>query len=355
MTSVTLHIVQRMAPGGLEALVLELAQDLPGDQFVVSLEGDRDALLQDWPRLQLIDARFFALGKGPGVKPVIALQLARLIRRLCVQNVVTHHIGPLTYGGVAARLAGVQKLVHVEHDAWHYGEARRRVIGRTLLKVLRPKLVAVSATVADGLYQLSPQLKAQVINNGVNLERFHPSPRDEARRRLNLPLDAFVIGSAGRLEHEKGHDALIQAFAGLADRSVLAIAGRGSQGERLSRMAQDRGVADRVVFLGHCDDMASVYPAFDVFCLPSRFEGLPLAILEAQAVGVPVIATNVGSVVAALCPETGVSVPAGNIAELAAALGQRHDRTFARSPRAHVAARYDWRITIGKYFELIGA
>ena len=91
----------------------------------------------------------------------------------------------------------------------------------------------------------------------------------------------------------------------------------------------------------------------DVFCQPSRSEGLPLAVLEAQACGVPVVASAVGGLAAAVCPETGRLTQPDNPAALADALGATLDRPAAGSPRAFVAARFDWRQTLSSYANLM--
>jgi glycosyltransferase involved in cell wall biosynthesis len=344
-----------MAPGGLEALALQLAADLPGDQRIISLDGNTSALAKAWPRLAMVGERLSALGKLEGISPRLVVQLVRIMRRLHPCTVVTHHIGPLLYGGIAARLAGARDLIHVEHDAWHYRSTKRRWLGRIVLNLLRPRLVAVSPAIASELRHLVPGIEPKVIQNGVDLKRFAAGTRAEARLRLGLPAEAFIIGSAGRLEHVKGHDILIEAFARLQGHPILAIAGTGTQFEPLRRLARNRGVADRVVFLGHCDDMAAVYPAFDVFCLPSRFEGLPLAILEAQAAGLASVATNVGAVASALCPGSGIAVPADDPAAMAAALANLRDRVTRTSPRDFIAANFNWRTTLTQYAQLIGA
>ena len=99
----------------------------------------------------------------------------------------------------------------------------------------------------------------------------------------------------------------------------------------------------------HRDDVAELLPAFDVFCLPSRREGVPLAILEAQASGVPVVATDVGAVRDALCPETGRLVPSQDAAELARALSACLLSPATVSPRKFVEQCFDWDATVRRY------
>ena len=99
----------------------------------------------------------------------------------------THHVGPLLYGGLAARLAGIRRLVHTEHDAWHLTDPRRRRLQAGLVGLLRPCLVADAALVRDSAEAALPGRRYAVIGNGVDTHRFTPGDRDAARRVLGLP------------------------------------------------------------------------------------------------------------------------------------------------------------------------
>ena len=133
-------------------------------------------------------------------------------------------------------------------------------------------------------------------------------------------MAARIIGVAARLEEVKGVDVAIKALAHMRDRAMLAIAGTGSCEVALRALAVQMGVADRVMFLGHIDKMSGFYAAIDTLCLSSRHEGLPLSLLEAQACGIPVVATAVGGVASAVCPASGRLVASEDISALAEAL-----------------------------------
>lgn len=129
-----------------------------------------------------------------------------------------------------------------------------------------------------------------------------------------------TIGAVGRLVPQKGLDVLLRAIAEVpAARAILV--GQGDEEARLYTLAHELGVADRVSFLGWVDDPRRLLPSFDVFALPSRFEGFPLAVLEAQLAGVPVVAADVGSVGEAVIHDrTGLLVPPDDPQALAMAL-----------------------------------
>lgn len=322
MTGPVIHVVQHLSPGGLEVMALELAraQDVrPGGALVISLEGQAAEALAAWPRLQAERARLIFLGKRPGLDATLTWRLAALFRRLRPACVHTHHVGPLLYAGPAARLAGIGTRLHTEHDAWHLSDPRRRRLVRAALRLARPVLIADAPVVAANVHAAIGGALPRVVLNGVDTDRFVPRDRAAARAALGLPIDQAVIGIAARLERVKGVDVAIDALARLLGDAVLAIAGGGTEAAALRAQAAALGLGNRVRFIGVLDDMARFYPALDLLCVPSRDEGLPLAPLEAQACGVPVVGARVGGVAAALCPESGRLVAAEDPAALAAA------------------------------------
>ena len=335
-----LQVVQHLRPGGIETMVLELlGQSGPDrDVEIASLEGDTSGLIADWPRLARAGRRIHGLGKRPGLRPQTVLKLAGLMRRLGTQIVHTHHIGPLIYGGLAGRLAGVRRIVHTEHDAWHLAAPRRRRIEALALSLARPVLVADAGFVQRALAQAFPGRPAGLILNGIDTEHFVPGDRNAARQALGLPQGQPIIGCAARLEAVKGVDLLLAAFAKLSPPVHLAIAGDGAEARNLRAQAEESGIADRVHFLGRLDAMPLFYQALDVFCLASRAEGLPLSLLEAQASGVRVVAFDVGGSAEALCRHTGILVPSGDVGALALALARAIEAPLSGEPRRFVLA-----------------
>lgn len=319
-----IHVVQHLRPGGLEVMALELAraQARTVPTFVLSLEGTRAAAEQAWPRLREQSAQLLFLGKRPGLDGRLWIDLAHRFTKFEPRCVHTHHAGPLLYAGVAARLAGVRNRIHTEHDAWHLADARRRRLVQAALLIARPVLVADAPHVAGAVQQAIGGRLPRVILNGIDTDRFCPADRLIVRRALGLPHDAPVIGVAARLEHVKGVDIALEAFARLGMSATLAVAGDGSEREALENQAERLGIAKRVVFLGRVDAMPAFFSALDVFCLPSRAEGLPLSILEAQSCGVFVVASDVGGVAAGLSVQASMAVPPEQPERLASALRQ---------------------------------
>jgi len=359
MSETVIHIVQRMAPGGIENLVAEFmrsAGDL--DSHVISLEGGASDLIRAWPRLSALSDRLTAMGKDSGVFPTLVPRLVSLLRARRPTAVMCHGVGPLLYGGLAARLAGVPVRLQIEHDGWSLQSPKNIRLHRLGLGLAKSRLVAVSDAVSDVLQRLYPNHPIAMVNNGVDTERFRPADQTRSRLRLGLPTGVKLIGSIARLETVKGQDILVDAMARLegpdADQIHLALVGHGSQAEALKAQAAGLGLSDRIHFLGHRDDSAELLPCFDLFCLPSRAEGLPLAILEAQSVGLPIVASAVGGVPLAVFGPCSELTPPGDASALAAALMRGLERRIdPAQTREFVEQKYSLNTTLSAYRRLI--
>ena len=146
-----------------------------------------------------------------------------------------------------------------------------------------------------------PRERTSTIHNGVNCDLFRPRPaeRAEARRRLALPEDAWIVGGIGRLTHQKNFALFLEVAAAVLRTHAnvyFAIAGTGEDEPALRAQAAALGIAERVRFLGFTRDMAALYPTLDALLLTSRYEGLPITILEAMACGVPIVASRLDGI-----------------------------------------------------------
>jgi len=185
--------------------------------------------------------------------------------------------------------------------------------------------------------------------------------REEARGKLGLPGDRFLVGTVGRLEEQKGQKYLIDAAGRLSRdgrKVTLLIVGSGREEDRLRDQAVREGIGDAVLFLGTRRDLPELFRAMDVFAFPSLWEGFPIALLSAMAAGLPVIVTPVGGV-----PEVvkdgvnGLIVPAGDPAALAEAIWNAHENPVGASALGRAAAatirdRYSHRTTARRIMEV---
>ena len=310
-----IQVVQHLRPGGIEIIALDLLDFSQEDErtIIISLEGNLKSAIKHWPKLEAYRDQLIFLDKPPGLIPSLVKTLKNIFINTAANAIHTHHIGPLLYAGLAARLCSIKHLTHTEHDAWHLNNKKRCFIQRMAIKLLTPTLVADAQAVADNMQdKLQCNCKITVIRNGINSQYFKPGNQLCARETLNLPTDVQIIGCSGRMEKVKGQSILIHALTSLAEGVHIAFAGSGSTEQSLRDLVKQLNLCKRVHFLGHIDQMPTFYQALDLFCLPSLNEGLPLSPLEAQACNIKTLVTDVGASKETLCPESGKCVVANS-------------------------------------------
>lgn len=316
------HVLSSFGMGGQERVALELAgaQVRSGHAVAaVSLAAAPHGVLADAFRARGVAVH--GVPKGRAFDPTVIARLARLLRHEGIDVVHTHNPQPLAYGAPAGRLAGAV-VVHTKHGI--NPDRGRRLWLRRLGGHLAHAYVAVSDATADTARQNRecPPSRLHVVANGVDLEAFAPEPgaRREVRRELELPEDAWVLGTIGRVSPEKDHAMLVRAAGPLLGPRVrLVIVGDGAELARVRSAAE--AFAPWVVLPGLRRDVPRVLAALDTFVLSSQSEGLPLALLEAMAAGLPIVATDVGGVGEVVQHGAAARlVPSGDEAALRAAL-----------------------------------
>jgi glycosyltransferase involved in cell wall biosynthesis len=182
--------------------------------------------------------------------------------------------------------------------------------------------------------------------------------RSEARARLGLPEDAFIVGWVGRLSREKGPDVFLDAMERVARRipdAVASVIGESDARERLHEHAGEMGLDGRITFHGRVQGAAELYRAFDVFVLSSRTEGTPVSLLEAMDAEVPVVSTSVGGVPDVVRHEQeALLVPPEDPGALASAVCRiRREREAAieraRRARGRLLSEFDLRPWMDRY------
>jgi glycosyltransferase involved in cell wall biosynthesis len=259
--------------------------------------------------------------RGPRYRldPLALAAHVRMLRRLRPDVLQLNLITPWScrYALLAAILVhqrgivAVEQLPHPSHTPLH-----RR------FKAYSTRRLAAHVAVGEGSAREVERLvglptgSVRTIHHGIPDVQLEPVSR---------PASAFVVGSIGRLDHQKGLDVLVDALPTLDEATVLLVGDGPERGSLLAR-AQAIGAASRLTITGWRDDARNFLTAFDVFALPSRFEGFPQAVVEAMLAGLPVVATDVGSVSDAIVDgETGLLVRPDDPAALADALLRLRD------------------------------
>lgn len=334
-------LTKGLGRGGAERLIVGAARHLDRSQFdleVAYLLPWKDALVGE---VAATGTRVHCLH---GARPTDLRWITRL-RRLVhgggIDLVHTHMPLPAALARLA--LPGRRPaFVHTEHNLWgRYRPPTRWANAMTYRRNARA--IAVSDAVAASIRSSVP-VDIVVHGTDLTLAVTGPSARSAARARLGLGSRACVVGSVGNFTAKKDQASLLRAFASLppsgSDGTVLVLVGLGPLERELRALAADLGITDRVIFAGSRDDVFELLPAFDVFALSSRFEGLPLALLEAMATGIAPVATCVGGVPEVVADgRHGLLVPPGDPDALSAALAELLDDDALRARIAAGARR----------------
>ena len=277
-------------------------------------------------------------GSSAGFGDLLTLyDLLRLIQKRCVAILHTHEFFMTMLGLLASWLTGVPLVATVHGKNYYADRFRRRIVYR-LAGRLAGQLVAVSGDVRSFLAERVgiPSTVVRVVPNGVPIDE-QPSGEKISALRRSLALEPYsqVVGAVGSLYPIKGHKFLIDGAPHVVRRCphvVFLVVGRGGLREELEAQASSLGVTPFIRFLGHRDDVPDLLGVCDVFVLPSLSEGMPLALLEAMAAGIPSVATRVGGVREAIEDgESGLLVPPGDSHALAESIIKLlEDRTLAR-------------------------
>ena len=348
-----LHLLAPAPYGGLERVVGSLAAGLArrGHDVHVAAVLEPDGPPERHPFVARL------AGEGIEVHPVVIAgrayrreraEVAALCRRLASEVAHTHGYRADVVDAAAARAAGVAVAATV-HGFTGGGGARGRVYEALQRRALR-RFGAVAA--------VSRPLAERLRRAGVARVRVIPNAWDgaapalagaQARARLGVAPGAFHLGWVGRLSREKGADVFLEALARLPDEAdgpvVASMVGDGPEAAALRRKAERLGIGGRVRWHGAVEGAGELFSAFDAFVLSSRTEGTPIALLEAMAAGVPVVAARVGGVPDVVGDAEAWLVPAEDPAALARAIAalRRHParvQARVRLARVRLEARF---------------
>jgi glycosyltransferase involved in cell wall biosynthesis len=289
----------------------------------------------------------------------------RMLRKERIRALHVHHHGAMILCGIPARLAGINRVVMTEHGLQallERADARR-------LTVRYCRYASDITVVEQGQFEYFhkelgfPLKKLHCIPNGVRVPIRTPALVEHKRREFGLGPDVFAFFYVGRLNQVKDLGTMLDAFAALAAEGSfhtrLYLVGDGPERAMLETKREVLGLSERVTFLGARSDVSEVLMAADAFVMSSKSEGLPMALLEAMAAGVPCIATAVGGIPDLFGDDRGLSVPAQDAPALADAMA-----AIARSPElrqrlvanaaANLARNYALDAIASRYLELLG-
>lgn len=305
-----MRIFSRLNIGGPSIHVVLLTEQLDASRYettlVVGREGDREG-------------SFDALARAKNVSPLILETMGRSIRmvddlrsfvflvRLMARErphiVHTHTAKAGALGRLAALVTAVPIVVHTFHGSvfsGYFGAMGSRLYAATERALARvtDTVIGVSPAVTEELVsnRLKPRHGIHTVPLGLELDRFSNvtvTPHGDIRGRLGIPAGVKLVGCVGRLVPIKDLPTLLNAFVNV-DGAHLVLVGDGPDRAQLESLSRELGLDDRVHFTGFLSDLQTVYPELDVVVNSSLNEGTPVALIEAMAAGVPVVATAVG-------------------------------------------------------------
>jgi glycosyltransferase involved in cell wall biosynthesis len=353
-----MQVVLALDVGGTERLVLDLIKRLSSKvEFSVACLDREGALARE---LTEYDIPVAVLGRRSGFRPGLARQIAHLASARGVDILHCHHYTPFVYGQLSAVLNRHVRVIFTEHGRLSDdAPSRKRRLVNPVLGRLGAHIFAVSHALrehmgAEGL----PLDRIAVIHNGID-PGVAPDPcaRAAARSRLGLRDSDLVMGTIARLDPVKDIAAMITAMPQLPAGTRLAVVGDGPTSQELKERAAALGLTDAVLFTGQLTDAKALLPAFDVYVNSSSSEGVSIAILEAMAACVPVVATAVGGTPEIIVDgESGRLVPlrdpvalAGAVLELLSDPARR--RSIGQAGRSRVIAGFTLDRMLDAYFE----
>jgi glycosyltransferase involved in cell wall biosynthesis len=339
------HVIETLGTGGAERLVADVVRRLDRARFE-SRVFPLDEPLDLRGEIESGGVEVDPIRVAPRRRPVACLRaLARALRRFGPDVVHTHLYYGNVMGRIAARLAGGAPVVTTLHNPDYTFEARRTPLFRARKLLDRwtgarnAALVAVSRAVAEDFRRHMGWPNIRVVPNGVDLRSF--APGGDTRAAAEWPSPGLRLLSVGRLHRQKGHRVLLDAMARARSTGAtlsLLVAGEGAERGPLEAQAAGPGLHGHVRFAGR-RDVRPLLAAADVFVFPSLYEAVGIALLEAMACALPVVASRTGGI-----PEvvedgvSGVLVAPGDADDLARALAEL-ERDPERRRRLGVAAR----------------
>lgn len=278
--------------GGLTTVMMNYYRAMNKENLQIDFASTNDPCDELKRELAQNDSKYFDLGSRKHSPMYYIKKLAAVLKKEKYDVVhVNGNSSTMAMELVTAKLVGVpSRISHVHTTQSKYPYAN--VVLHPIFAASYTKALAVSKQAGDWLYGKNYTL----LNNAINTAKykFNVDVREKIRKKYEL-TGKFVIGTVGKLNPPKNHIHLLQTFAEYSKKdetAMLVIAGGGELEQYLKAKAAELGVASKVIFLGMYSNIAGILQAFDTFVFPSLFEGLGLAIIEAQAAGLPCIAST---------------------------------------------------------------
>lgn len=288
------QIIGKWLGGGVESVVMNYYRNIDRSEIQFDFICDEDSTNIPYDEIESLGGKVILI---PPYQKVIKYhkELKRVLKE-GNYKIVHSHINTLSvFSLFAAKCAGVPVRIAHSHSTTNKKEKNKNLMKQLLRpfsKVFATDYMCCSELAGRWLFGDKEYDKGNVylLNNAIDLDKFKYDEvvRREKRKELNIDDDTLVIGHVGRFVEQKNHRFLIDIFNEVHkqnEKSILLLVGQGPLMEKIKEKVKSLGIEDSVKFLGQRNDISELYQAFDVFCLPSLYEGLPVVGVEAQATG----------------------------------------------------------------------
>lgn len=294
------HFIDSSDPGGAETIVIDICKSISQYGFESEIYHFGNSWLEKKCKefnISNVIVPWHKLYKSIKTIPIFSITFARFLRKNKVDILHSHLFGSITGACLSTYLSNTPHIGTL-HDVYTIEERRKRIYLLKMATLLGTRLITVSQQMRSYLNDLGRFRNGamQTIVNGVDIEKFSKPVNKKLYSELHVNPEDIVFICVGRLEKIKGHDILIQAFSNIkpASNVKLLIVGDGPCRKEIENDIAKAGLQNNVIMLGHRDDIPELLKLSDCFVLASHSEGLSCSIIEAMAVGLPILATDVG-------------------------------------------------------------
>jgi len=294
-----MQITHDLAIGGLQQVVVNLCRTIDKARFDVSVLCLRE-LGEFVPEIEKMGIKVILLPqKENGTDYLSFVKVAKILKQEEVDVIHTHNTQPFVDGTIGALFSYVKTIVHTDH-ARNFPDKIRYMAMEWLMSKFAYRVVGVSEHTSQNLirYEKISSKKIVTIPNGIDQEVYKKEvDRSQKRQELGIREKGPIIGLCVRLTEQKGITYLLKAMPDVIQvfpDVTLVIAGKGDLEDSLKNESRELGIEGNVEFIGPRLDIPELLRLYDLYVLPSLWEGLPMVIIEALAAECPVVATNVG-------------------------------------------------------------
>ena len=288
------HIMGKWLGGGVESVVMNYYRHIDRNKVQFDFICDNDSTDIPFEEIEQLGGKVVLI---PPYQKIFKYH--RKLKSVLIEGkykIVHSHINTLSvFSLYAAKCAKVPVRIAHSHSTTNKKEKKKNLLKQVLRpfsKIFATDYMCCSELAGRWLFGNKEYDKGNVylLNNAIDLDKFKYDEkiRKEKRNELNISDNTLVIGHVGRFVEQKNHRFLIDIFNEVHKQdsnSMLVLAGQGPLMDEIQEKVKNLGLEDNVRFLGQRNDVNKLYQAFDVFCLPSLYEGLPVVGVEAQAIG----------------------------------------------------------------------